>query len=283
MVVQCEHGYRAVRPLNRTQKVSILLRCKRLDTVRLPPIKLVINANARDLRPLRRLIFSLLSVGHRLWDDTVIVLGGNGANVPPMREPLGTLAGLLFDPRFDNQTREPRASSATPVVVRTATHSFDYHGLDALWRYRHNSLIAAQGFLYTVDSTLAHPGFPKRLGELARNFRRTESKRCSMEVHTVPLPNANLAAFGIGALLAYGNNFGRLSNMSKAEAISIEKGCEGSRARNLIEFASSVATHHARQPCGAMDIYNTGDHPRLCWYYHGLELYKFHDAHRTVD
>ena len=258
--------------LNRTVEWSVRSRCKRMETTRFPPIKLVINAAARNRQPLQQLLFSLLSVGHRKWEDTIVVLGGGGADVPPTRHYVGEFVGVSHE-----ATQASHAMNATLVVVRVAQHSFDYHGYHALWRYRHHRLVAGQGYLYTVDTTLAHPGFPRRLDDLGRIFQKPDAKQCSMHVHSVPLPNANLCAFGFGVLLHYGNNFD-LPNLSKREAVDIEKGCAGSRARPLVHFAGSLVEQHARKGCGFHDVYATGRHPRICWYYDGLHLMKFHDA-----
>ena len=246
-----------------------------MQTAKLPPIKLVVNANARNLRALRQLLFSLLSVGHYLWEDTVVVLGGDGMNLPPTRRRVSEFAGVPSDAPISLSNVH-----ATLVVVHMAEHSFDYHGYNALWQYQDDPLIAAQGYLYTVDTTLAHPGFPRRLHELGKLFRQTESKRCSLQVITVKLPNANLAAFGIGVLLQYRTNF-LVPNMTKHEAVDIEKACEGSRAKALVEFAGSVVEQHPRKSCGHHDVYVTRRSPRLCWYYDGLHLLKFQDPHTT--
>jgi hypothetical protein len=173
--------------------------------------------------------------------------------------------------------------TATLVVVHSAVHAYDYHAYDALWRHRRDPLIRAQGYLYTVDSTLAHPGFPRRFAELGKVFERSESKKCSVQVLTVPLPNSNLCSFGFGVLLSYGRNFGQLANLTKREAVDIEKACVGSRARALAEFAGSVITQHDRKSCGHHDVYVTRQHPRLCWYYDGLNLLKFHNAHVSIS
>jgi hypothetical protein len=188
MVYHCVHGQRVAKPLNSSRVSATRLSCRRLNTAALPAVKLVINANARDRQPLRQLLYSLLSVGHYLWDDTIVVLGGGAADIPPARQPVSSFAGVSADSVHSSTTKP-----ATLVVIQTAYHSYDYHAFDALWRYRHDSLVAGQGFVYTMDTTLAHPGFPRRLLELGKNiFRHSESKRCSIQVLSVPLPNANL-------------------------------------------------------------------------------------------
>ena len=272
MVYYCPHGTRVVRPLNGTLASSIRLSCKRWGTSRFPPIKYVINANARDRKPLQQLLFSLLSVGHYLWEDTIVVLGGGGVDLPPARQLVSTFAGVSAQAVPSTMTGNP----ATLVVVHTAAHAYDYHAYDALWRHRRSELISAQGYLYASDTTLAHPGFPKRLTEIGKNiFQQSESQRCSLQVMTPPLPNANLCAFGVGVLLNYGANF-RLPNLTKLEAVDIEKNCEGSRARALIEFGSTIE-QRPRKTCGHHDVYVAKRAPRLCWYYDGLNLLKFQD------
>ena len=76
MVYNCLHGRRVANPLNSSRVSTTRLGCRRLNTATLPAVKLVINANARDKQPLRQLLYSLLSVGHYLWEDTIVVLGG---------------------------------------------------------------------------------------------------------------------------------------------------------------------------------------------------------------
>lgn len=275
MVYYCPHGSRAVRPVNSSRVAHIRQTCRRMDTARLPAVKLVINANAHNRQPLRQLLYSLLSVGHSLWEDTIVVLGGSAREVPPTRELVSSFAGVPPDTAVPSPVT---GAPATLVVVQAALHSYDYHAFDALWRYRDHRLIAAQGYMYTMDTTLAHPGFPKRLIDLGRNqFRQSDSKRCSLQVLTVPLPNANICAFGVGVLFNYGPNFW-LPNLTKREAVDIEKSCEGSRARALVEFAGAVVEQRPRKSCGHHDIYSTGRAPRLCWYYDGLNLLKFQDA-----
>ena len=272
MVYHCVHGQRVAKPLNSSRVSATRLSCRRLNTAALPAVKLVINANARDRQPLRQLPYSLLSVGHYLWDDTIVVLGGGAADIPPARQLVSSFAGVSADSVHSSTTKP-----ATLVVIQTAYHSYDYHAFDALWRYRHDSLVAGQGFVYTMDTTLAHPGFPRRLLELGKNiFRHSESKRCSIQVLSVPLPNANLCAFGVGVLLNYGTNF-RLPNLTKREAVDIEKGCAGSRAKPIVDFGALIE-QHPRKSCGYHDVYATRRSPRLCWYYDGLNLLKFHDS-----
>ena len=87
-----------------------------------------------------------------------------------------TLVSLL---EYHEATQASHAMNATLVVVRVKQHSFDYHGYHALWRYRHHRLVAGQGYLYTVDTTLAHPGFPRRLDDLGRIFQA----RCQAVLH----------------------------------------------------------------------------------------------------
>ena len=280
MVHDCLHGtsVRAALKPNRTTEWSIRLRCKRMETARLPAIKLVINANWHKRQALFQLLYSLVSVGHVMWEDTVVVLGGGGVDIPPQSHLVSTFAGV---PDSAVYSTDAHATNATLAVVHTAEQAFDYHGYHALWRYRHHRLVAAQGYLYTVDTSLAHPGFPARLRDLGKAFQRQESKMCSMQVFSVPLPNANLCAFGFGVVLNYGNNF-HLTNLTKREAVDIEKGCADSRAHPLVDFAGSLVTQHERKSCGAHDVYVTRRSPRLCWYYYDLRLMKFHDARAHV-
>ena len=262
--------------MNRTTESSIRQLCKKMRTSQMSPIKLIINANSRDHRPLRQLLFSLLSVGYSQWRDTVIVIGGGGQDRPPTRQLVSEYAGVTMDHTEPGVGRGPSL-----VTMHVAEAAFDYHGFSALWQHRHHQLVAAQGYIYTVDTTLVHPGFPRRFFELGKNFQRVESKMCSMHVHTVPLPNANICAFGVGVLFNYGANFA-IPNLTKREAIEIEKDCVGSRGLSLVHFARSVVTQRPRQSCGHHDVYATRQSPRLCWYYDTLQLLKFHDAHHQV-
>ena len=259
--------------MNRTTEWSIRQLCKRARTSQMSPIKLIINANSHDRRPLRQLLFSLLSVGYSQWSDTIIVTGGGGVDRPPTRQLVSECAGVTMD-------RTGIGPGPSLVTVHVAETAFDYHAFNALWQHRDNQLISAQGYIYTVDTTLVHPGFPKRFFELGKNFQRAESKQCSMHVHTVPLPNANICAFGVGVLFNYGTNFA-IPNLTKREAVEIEKDCVGSRGLSLVHFARSVVMQRPRQSCGHYDVYTTRQSPRLCWYYDTLHLLKFHDA-RTL-
>ena len=236
--------------------------------------------------PLAQLLLSLVSVGFFAWEHVLIVIGGAHSEEPPHHEPLESLLGstaslatslaastsvaspAATSPTSDDLAAPPISSTGKPrlasgpttglavAVIRTRRHASDYHGLGALYTHARHALVAARGYLYALDTCLAHPSFPSRFAAVAAAFSSSE---CSGVLYTVALPNSNLAAFGRGVVLAYQNHFSHLKMRTKREGIAIELGEAPFHQRSLVAFATKVVlARKRREDCGWYDTFRTG-------------------------
>ena len=134
-----------------------------------------------DLVPLRQLFASLAAVGFEQWQHVMVVLGGSAADQPPRMQAIDS---LLTGSEPSSQRKPPRAFAThmpnSVAVVRSRYMMTDYHGLAALYTYACHPLVAARGYLYTLDTSLAHLSFPSRFDAVAAAFRSSE---CSTTVN----------------------------------------------------------------------------------------------------
>ena len=186
-------------------------------------------------------------------------------------------AGKRGDCRQSTSTFLEEDQDGVAVTVIFQRHqSFDYHGLAALHVHARHPLVAARGYIYTLDTTLAHPSFPQHFDYIARIFVRAQTN-CSSALFTAPLPASNIFVFGRGVVQLYRNAFSSMA-LTKAEAVLLEKGLSTTH-RSLVAFGAPVRFSPRRRAyCGSgYDPYRLQRRTvlRRCYYYEELGLFKF--------
>lgn len=202
-------------------------------------------------KPLRHLLWSLVNVSFRRWDDVLIVCGGARREVPPHR---------VYIPGIRH----------TVTVVNITLNAYDYNAHSVLYHHRQDPLVKADAYFMLLDTVRVGKGFPGKY--------RYFTQRAVGSALIKPFGAAsNLVAFGRGLVLRWRDTYDH--NFTKLEAIMLEMGGEeyyARGARPMIFWARGhVTTLAVRVFTGRTeDPYHTGIGRPVLWY-SCWDLYKY--------
>lgn len=220
-------------------------------------MKLVINSSISYTVPLTTLLVSLTESDFDAFGDVIVVRGGAAQDRVGARRicdilPLTQCKQIVF-------------------VIDTTGENYDYHGFDAVYRFRHHDDVQSPWYFYVLDTVTVEPDFGTLFRHMSAKCENVPGDRPT--IVSCALPNSNICIFNAALVLRYKGIFST-DKLTKKEAMMVECGHRVRAIKPLVAYAKVKLPLAPRTFVEQCDPYDTG-FDRDKWHYPDLHLHKY--------